>query len=113
MSFWPPSSSTVSGTLFKFSVFDPLRLVTRRDFRSLRGEMAAANRVLQWDDLPSQSTANSATVRNPIFPEKPVVPGVPALRVMPLLKTPAPRQFVRVPTHAVGVHNEHRESPRA
>jgi len=32
---------------------------------------------------------------------------------MPLLKQPAPRQFVRVPTHAVGVHNEHRESPRA
>jgi PilZ domain len=71
--------------------------------------MAAVNRALLWDDLPSQSAATSPSIRNPIFP----APRVPALRVMPLLKTPAPRQFVRVPTHAVGVHNEHRESPRA
>ena len=32
---------------------------------------------------------------------------------MPLLRSPQPRRFVRVPTHAVGVHTEHRESPRA
>jgi PilZ domain len=38
---------------------------------------------------------------------------IPALRVMPLLPDTKPRQFVRVPTHAVGVHPEHRESPRA
>ena len=48
------------------------------------------------------------------FPEKPaVVSRAPALRVMPLLRNPQPRQFVRVPTHAVGVHSEQRESPRA
>ncbi|HEX3119124.1 MAG TPA: PilZ domain-containing protein [Candidatus Acidoferrum sp.] len=38
---------------------------------------------------------------------------VPALRVMPLLSETKTRQFVRVPTHAVGVHPEHREYPRA
>ncbi len=32
---------------------------------------------------------------------------------MPLLRTPQPRRFVRVPTHAVGVHLEQRECPRA
>jgi len=32
---------------------------------------------------------------------------------MPLLKNPQPRGFVRVPTHAVGVHLEQRERPRA
>jgi hypothetical protein len=37
----------------------------------------------------------------------------PALRVLPLLTEPQPRRFVRVPTHAVGVHPEHREYPRA
>jgi PilZ domain len=38
---------------------------------------------------------------------------VPSLRVMPLLSETKTRQFVRVPTHAVGVHPEHREYPRA
>ena len=38
---------------------------------------------------------------------------LPALRVMPLLSETKTRQFVRVPTHAVGVHPEHREYPRA
>ena|SRR5215475_3843535 len=38
---------------------------------------------------------------------------VPTLRVMPLLSETKTRQFVRVPTHAVGVHPEHREYPRA
>jgi hypothetical protein len=43
----------------------------------------------------------------------PDVPRVPALRVAPLLGPAHPRRFVRVPTHAVGVHPEHREYPRA
>jgi len=38
---------------------------------------------------------------------------IPALRVVPLLRSSLPRQFVRVPTHAVGVHPEHRQYPRA
>jgi PilZ domain len=37
----------------------------------------------------------------------------PALRVVPLLTDTQTRRFVRVPTHAVGVHPEHREYPRA
>jgi len=32
---------------------------------------------------------------------------------MPLLRSPQPHRFVRVPTHAVGVYVEQRESPRA
>jgi hypothetical protein len=76
--------------------------------------MSASNRVLAWEDLPQkpESTAKSATA--PTFQEKPAgTSQVPALRVMPLLRDPQPRRFVRVPTHAVGVHTEHRESPRA
>jgi PilZ domain len=38
---------------------------------------------------------------------------VPELRVVPLITDTQPRRFVRVPTHAVGVHPEHREYPRA
>lgn len=38
---------------------------------------------------------------------------VPSLRVTPLLAPGRPRQFVRVPTHAVGVDREQREYPRA
>jgi len=38
---------------------------------------------------------------------------IPSLRVTPLLGPGRPRQFVRVPTHAVGVNPEQREYPRA
>src|SRR5579885_447903 len=37
----------------------------------------------------------------------------PALRLVPLLRDPHPRRFLRVPTHAVGVLPEQREYPRA
>src|ERR1700682_3631377 len=37
----------------------------------------------------------------------------PALCCKPLLRAELPRRFIRVPTHAVGVHPEHREYPRA
>ncbi len=43
----------------------------------------------------------------------PVVPRLPVLRLAPLLRPAQPRRFVRVPTHAVGVHPEQREYPRA
>jgi PilZ domain len=46
-----------------------------------------------------------------IPPPSPVKP--PALRLVPLLHPEQPRRFARVPTHAVGVHPEHREYPRA
>lgn len=76
--------------------------------------MSASNRAIAWDNLPNQpeSAAKAATAL--VFPEKPsVVPSTPKLRVMPLLKDPRPKGFVRVPTHAVGVHLEQRERPRA
>lgn len=37
----------------------------------------------------------------------------PQLKVEPLWRPEQPRRFARVPTHAVGVHPEHREYPRA
>jgi hypothetical protein len=76
--------------------------------------MSASNRALAWDNLPAQweSTAPAAA-RVPLFPERKTKPPVPALRVMPLLRNTRPRGFVRVPTHAVGVYLEQRESPRA
>jgi hypothetical protein len=51
-------------------------------------------------------------------PKQPVEPasattGLAALCYKPLLRPELPRRFIRVPTHAVGVHPEHREYPRA
>ena len=43
----------------------------------------------------------------------PATANIPSLRVLPLLTDTHTRRFVRVPTHAVGVHPEHRSYPRA
>jgi c-di-GMP-binding flagellar brake protein YcgR len=75
--------------------------------------MSASNRALAWDNLPIQPEQAAQGEPVHIFPDKSKAEPAPALRVMPLLKTPQPRRFLRVPTHAVGVHTEHRESPRA
>ena len=78
--------------------------------------MSAANHALAWEKLPQKQdnkTAQATTSPISINPEPQPVPAPPALRVMPLLRTPQPRRFVRVPTHAVGVHLEQRECPRA
>lgn len=77
--------------------------------------MSATNRAIAWEDLPPQPdrTAKAASVPAIQKPFSPTATQVPALRVVPLLQTPQPRRFVRVPTHAVGVHTEHRECPRA
>lgn len=45
--------------------------------------------------------------------QRPSVASGPALQCKPLLRSELPRRFIRVPTHAVGVHPEHREYPRA
>jgi hypothetical protein len=74
--------------------------------------MSASN-ALAWDELPILPESHARFSAAPALPEKPITPRVPALRVMPLLRSPQPRRFVRVPTHAVGVHLEHRECPRA
>jgi len=79
--------------------------------------MSASNHALAWDNFPSRQETTgqaSATAAPAIGAPEPVAPArPPALRVMPLLRAPQPRRFVRVPTHAVGVHLEQRECPRA
>ncbi len=73
----------------------------------------SANPALAWDNLPLPSEPAVKTEAAPAYPIQLPQPKAPALRVMPLLRTPQPRRFVRVPTHAVGVHLEQRECPRA
>jgi len=75
--------------------------------------MSATNRAVAWESLPPQAERTAGTAKPSIVPDQPVGPRAPALRVMPLLRTPQPNRFVRVPTHAVGVHTEQRERPRA
>jgi hypothetical protein len=71
-------------------------------------------RVLDTADIDSipEVRAYIATAAA-IAPHISTASRVPALRVQPLLSDTKTRQFVRVPTHAVGVHPEHREYPRA
>jgi hypothetical protein len=70
--------------------------------------MSATKRVTPFESAP-------VNPRTPVAAAKPVpVPDrAPILRVEPLLRDTQPRRFVRVPTHAIGVHPEHREYPRA
>jgi len=76
--------------------------------------MGASNRAIVWESLPTRSETTAQAASSPALPEMPgKVTPAPKLRVMPLLRTPQPRRFIRVPTHAVGVHSEHRECPRA
>jgi hypothetical protein len=77
--------------------------------------MSAANHALAWDNFPEKQEESAQTVvaAGPAVLQPAAVSPVPALRVLPLLRTPQPRRFVRVPTHAVGVHLEKRECPRA
>jgi hypothetical protein len=80
--------------------------------------MSATNRAFHWNDLIGQPEPSANPETAPFFPGQPVSapdPATPKLRVMPLLRRPQTqtRRFVRVPTHAVGVHLEHRERPRA
>jgi hypothetical protein len=77
--------------------------------------MSSSNHALAWDHYPVQQEPAASAVALPAATQsaQPAAPQVPALRVMPLLRAPQPRRFVRVPTHAVGVHLEHRECPRA
>jgi len=75
--------------------------------------MSATNRAVAWEKLSPQTESTAAAAIPIVVPEAPVAPRVPTLRVMPLLRNPQPNRFVRVPTHAVGVHSEQRERPRA
>ena len=74
--------------------------------------MSASNRARTLLPVAKNATAEAraiASVAPLIAPNSDLFP---ALRPV-LLRTHAPRRFARVPTHAVGVHPEHREYPRA
>ncbi len=74
--------------------------------------MSATKRVVPFESWPPKPVAE---VRQAVLGPQPLADArrVPALRLAPLLVPTQPRRFVRVPTHAVGVHPEHREYPRA
>lgn len=74
--------------------------------------MSAAKLAIPLELWPDKAAAEA---QEPVRKPQPLVevPRVPALRVAPLLRPAQARRFVRVPTHAVGVHPEHREYPRA
>ena len=59
-------------------------------------------------EASTQLAAVAAVAQAPVTAAR-----IPALKVVPLLTDTQTRRFVRVPTHAVGVHPEHREYPRA
>jgi len=79
--------------------------------------MRATNRVgtfESWPDEPAEEARESAVGPQLIsFAPRVHALRVPELRLTPLLHPEQPRRFVRVPTHAVGVHPEQREYPRA
>lgn len=95
--------------------------------------MSATNRAFPVEPWPGKTATEpsetaarpyAAAARTQVLPAGPQLVPVaqpvtdkslrtPALRVFPLLRPSLPRQFVRVPTHAVGVHPEHRQYPRA
>jgi PilZ domain-containing protein len=76
--------------------------------------MSANNRALAYKNLIRRSEPVAQASAAPAVQQQPAaILTSPKLRVMPLLRNPRPRRFVRVPTHAVGVHLEHRERPRA
>jgi PilZ domain len=74
--------------------------------------MSAAKCVIPFETWQANSAADDRKPAPGPQPPAADAPRVPALR-MPLLVPPQPRRFLRVPTHAVGVHPEHREYPRA
>ena len=74
--------------------------------------MSATKRAIpfeSWPAKPAEDLREAATGPQPLSD----APRVPALRMAPLPVPGQPRRFVRVPTHAVGVHPENREYPRA
>jgi hypothetical protein len=74
--------------------------------------MSATKRAVPFESWPGKPAAEA---RPAAIGPQPLgdAPRVPALRLSPLPVPTQPRRFVRVPTHAVGMHPEHREYPRA
>ena len=76
--------------------------------------MSATRRAFPIEPWPGKTGADPReSAPKPLVTDLPLPPRNPSLRVVPLLRPPLPRQFVRVPTHAVGVHPEQRQYPRA
>lgn len=76
--------------------------------------MGAANRARAIELAPASAIAEAGKPVTPAAPQPAAnQPRIPALRVLPLRTDTQPRRFARVPTHAVGVHPELREYPRA
>lgn len=76
--------------------------------------MSATNRARSIEPTPANAIAEARRLAALAAPQTVASPArVPALRIMPLQTETQPRRFARVPTHAVGVHPEHREYPRA
>ena len=72
------------------------------------GEMSATKRVTPFESAPVEARVPASAAKPVPVPDR-----APVLRVEPLLRDTQPRRFLRVPTHAIGVHPEHREYPRA
>lgn len=76
--------------------------------------MSATNRASLFVSKDEKAVAEThAATAAPATQPVSMPAQVPALRIVPLLRDAQPRRFVRVPTHAVGAHPEHREYPRA
>jgi len=74
--------------------------------------MSATKRVTPFQAALPEANAKVCTPAPAPGPQ-PVPDRVPTLRLLPLLRDPHPRRFVRVPTYAVGIHPEQRQYPRA
>jgi len=74
--------------------------------------MSAKNRARSLT-AAEHSIANTPGAAAPAPRLVPKAAALPQLPFAPLATEPQPRRFARVPTHAVGVHPEHREYPRA
>lgn len=77
--------------------------------------MSATKRAFPIEPWPGKTVAvpRDAAPKHSLVTELPLPQRTPSLRMVPLLRSSLPRQFVRVPTHAVGVHPEQRLYPRA
>lgn len=77
--------------------------------------MSATKRAFPVEPWPGKSAGEprDAASKPRVVRELPLPQRTPSLRLVPLLRSSLPRQFVRVPTHAVGVHPEQRQYPRA
>ena len=92
----------------------------KKQAESPEGEMSAKNRARSVLPLPQDPESNAEKARPLLAAAPQMVPNpatnratLPPLHLTALSAETQPRRFARVPTHAVGVHPEHRVYPRA